>query len=346
MSDLQFDKAEPAQAPDQRPAPSSANGPACRTCGAALFDYFDVNGLALCTGCKDRLVADRAARRPARFLKAALFGTGAALGSAVLYYAIAKITGYEIGLVAIVVGLAVGWAVHQGSGKRGGRAYQFLAMALTYTSICLSHAPALFEAFGKESKQRVGKAALAPKAPAAPAGSVAVAPAAAPPTAAAKVAAAAGSAPAAEPAAPAAAAEAAASDEDDEAEEEPAAAAGAAAAGAPSANAPSAGAPSASAPAANAPAAAAAAAPARKFSFVDLLIALGAILGLLLALPFLMIKDSPIGLLLIAIAIYEAWKLNREVPLSIAGPLQIKAAAPPEPAAAPAPAPDIEAAGA
>ena len=51
----------------------------------------------------------------------------------------AKATGYEIGLVAIVVGLLVGGAVRKGSGARGGWFYQLMAVALTYAAISGSY---------------------------------------------------------------------------------------------------------------------------------------------------------------------------------------------------------------
>ncbi len=41
---------------------------------------------------------------------------------------IAALTGYEFGLIAVLVGLAVGIAVRKGSSGRGGWRYQVLAM--------------------------------------------------------------------------------------------------------------------------------------------------------------------------------------------------------------------------
>jgi len=48
--------------------------------------------------------------------------------------AVAALTGYEFGLVAIVVGLWW-WCGAQGSNGRGGRRYQLLAVFLTYTAV-------------------------------------------------------------------------------------------------------------------------------------------------------------------------------------------------------------------
>ena len=52
----------------------------------------------------------------------------------------------QLGLVAIAVGLLVGWAVRKGSGGRGGWKFQALAMALTYVSIAASWLPIMLRA--------------------------------------------------------------------------------------------------------------------------------------------------------------------------------------------------------
>jgi hypothetical protein len=47
----------------------------------------------------------------------------------------------EIGIVAILIGYMVGYAVRKGAGGRGGRRFQILAVALTYASVALAYAP-------------------------------------------------------------------------------------------------------------------------------------------------------------------------------------------------------------
>ena len=47
------------------------------------------------------------------------------------------------------------------------------------------------------------------------------------------------------------------------------------------------------------------------------------LLGLIFALPILVNLDSPIGLIIVAIGLYEAWTINRRVPLAITGPYRI-----------------------
>ena len=65
---------------------------------------------------------------------AAIFGLGAALAGAAIYYAVIAITHFEIGLVAILIGYMVGYAVRKGAGGRGGLRFQILAALLTVRS--------------------------------------------------------------------------------------------------------------------------------------------------------------------------------------------------------------------
>src|SRR5207302_10986103 len=55
--------------------------------------------------------------------------------------------------------------------------------------------------------------------------------------------------------------------------------------------------------------------------------ALAALAGFLLAVPVIAGFDSPIGLVITGIAIYEAWKINRGASLRITGPYQVGAPA-------------------
>jgi hypothetical protein len=97
-------------------------------------------------------------RRPGVMLRAAAFGLGAAIVGAILYYAVIAITGWEIGLVAIVIGFMVGYAVRRGTRGVGGRRYQLLAVGLTYFAVGLAYAPLAFKGF---MESEAGKTALA-----------------------------------------------------------------------------------------------------------------------------------------------------------------------------------------
>ncbi len=123
-------------------------GPAsCSACGTPIRQvYFQVNGAVVCAACQGRKVAEREGGSPVgRFVRAAAFGVLAAVAGALLWYGIGKITGYEFGLIAIVVGLMVGGAVRVGSRRRGGWPYQALAIFLTYASIVSTYIPMILE---------------------------------------------------------------------------------------------------------------------------------------------------------------------------------------------------------
>jgi len=127
--------------------PESATGaPACARCHTGITKaYYEVNGHVVCAGCKSALECAPPGSGTSRMLRAALFGLGAAIVGAGIYYAILVATGYELGLVAIVVGWMVGMAVHKGSYGAGGWAYQTLAVGLTYLAIVSTYIPFIFK---------------------------------------------------------------------------------------------------------------------------------------------------------------------------------------------------------
>jgi hypothetical protein len=143
MSDLQFDQAE-FVAPEAR---------ACGACQAAIRDqYYVANGKTLCTDCHGKLQASFAQVSDAsRFFAALGWGGGAALLGAALYYGIRVATGYELGLVAIVVGVLVGKGVARGMRHRGGRGYAFMAVMLTYFAIVLTYLPEIVKVWGERT---------------------------------------------------------------------------------------------------------------------------------------------------------------------------------------------------
>lgn len=138
MSDetLQFDRAEYEQ---------TAGAASCAHCQKQLSEsYYQVNGAAVCATCAESLRANWTGGSAAgRFIRAGVAGVAAATLGALLYYAVGALTGYEFGLIAIVVGFAVGAAVRWGSNARGGWLYQSLAIALTYIAIVSTYVPAI-----------------------------------------------------------------------------------------------------------------------------------------------------------------------------------------------------------
>jgi hypothetical protein len=57
------------------------------------------------------------------------------------------------------------------------------------------------------------------------------------------------------------------------------------------------------------------------------LLAIGWLIGIMLAAPFLEITEAPIGVLIVLIGLWQAWKLSRGLPTTIEGPFQVAAPA-------------------
>jgi hypothetical protein len=217
---LQFDRVELSSPQAPRTCP------ACQTLMGA--EYYEVAGNVICPACATAIGSGQNA---GSFVRAVGFGAGAAILSTLIWYAIIKATDSEWGLVAIGVGLFVGFAVNKGARGIGGTRYQALAIALTYVAITFSKVPIIVDAVVQGDSAKESAAATDPRATSAP-----------------------------------------------------------------------------SAP----PAAEAAAAP----SLGGFLVAWGFILAIALASPFLQGAQGIMGILILAIALYEAWKLNKRVPVT------------------------------
>jgi hypothetical protein len=137
-SELQFDRAEYVAAERT-----------CSACGITIrSQYFTGNGKTLCTECHGKVQAALAHGSPGgRFFAALGWGSAGAVLGAALYYGIREATGYELGLVAIVVGVLVGKGVARGARGRGGGGYQLMAVVLTYFAIVLTYLPAIYQAW-------------------------------------------------------------------------------------------------------------------------------------------------------------------------------------------------------
>ena len=164
--ELQFDRAEHASAPTEM---------TCAACAQPIgATYYEVSGNVTCQRCRAQILAawNRGSPRK-RFGKAlALGGAAAALGAG-LYFGIEALTGYEFGLVAVVVGLIVGRAVRKGSNGRGGWRYQALAMFLTYSAVVATDSSLIARELTKEFRGRAGSVTAQPDSNTALAGTTA-----------------------------------------------------------------------------------------------------------------------------------------------------------------------------
>lgn len=102
--------------------------------------YHTVNGAPVCGAC--RLKAQSAGGSVsdvATIAKAMLFGFGAAIAGAVVYWAVMHYLDSEIAIVAIFTGWLVGRAMSTATAGRGGRLLQVGAVLLVYVSVAMAY---------------------------------------------------------------------------------------------------------------------------------------------------------------------------------------------------------------
>lgn len=139
MEDLNLDTAQGV----------SPSNPSCGFCKTALEgQYFTHGQTLLCPACMERHFTGGTGLRS--FVKAAGLGVVGALMGALLDFLVTHYSGYQIGLIAIVMGWSVGLGVSLGSRGRGGWLYQILAFALTYFAISISLAGQVFSAYSSD----------------------------------------------------------------------------------------------------------------------------------------------------------------------------------------------------
>jgi hypothetical protein len=152
VENLQFERAEFA---------APAQGQSCSSCnGAAAPTYHELNGRVFCPACRQRIEGSLQQMRTSGSMgRGLLYGLGAAIVGSIVFYAVSAITGYQFGLIAVVIGFAVGKAVRKGSGSLGGRRYQIVAVLLTYFSIASTNIPPILKYMSQQSQKRQAAAA-------------------------------------------------------------------------------------------------------------------------------------------------------------------------------------------
>jgi hypothetical protein len=125
----------------------------CASCNEPIrVVYYEANGSVLCSRCRGKLEAQVGSSGGMRRFRRALgFGLGAAVAGAAVYFGIAAATDHTFAIVAVFVGFIVGKAVFVGTGHRGGRRYQVLAVVLTYFAIASTYLPEVM----KEARPKV-----------------------------------------------------------------------------------------------------------------------------------------------------------------------------------------------
>ena len=131
-SGLQFDKAEFSQ------------GAAliCAVCKTPIIgEFYQANGQPVCPTCQKGLRGSLQLPMGMAVARSLIAGLLAGAAGCFLWWLVTRISGASWGIIAVLVGWMVGYAVRWGSGAIGGPIFQGIAIAITYLSIVCSHLP-------------------------------------------------------------------------------------------------------------------------------------------------------------------------------------------------------------
>jgi hypothetical protein len=125
----------------------------CQFCQQPISgSYYRLKGAMACRGCAEKAQNEVPSDSHADYMRALLFGIGAAIVGLILYATFEIMTGIIIGYLSLAVGWMVGKAMMKGSNGRGGRRYQITAALLTYAAVSMAAIPVWIH-FAGERKQ-------------------------------------------------------------------------------------------------------------------------------------------------------------------------------------------------
>ncbi len=125
----------------------------CQFCHQPLAgNYYRINNAMACGGCAEKMRGALATDTHAAFVRALLYGIGAAVVGMILYAVFEIATGLIIGYVSLAVGWMVGTAMMKGSNGVGGRRYQITAVLLTYAAVSMAAVPVWIH-YGNKQRQ-------------------------------------------------------------------------------------------------------------------------------------------------------------------------------------------------
>jgi hypothetical protein len=117
----------------------AGSGDVCKSCNQAISGaYYRINGALACDRCTTQLQTQLPKDSHAAFVRALMFGIGAAVLGLIGYAAFSIITGIRIGYISLAVGWLIGKAMRTGSRGIGGRRYQIAAALFTYAAVSMA----------------------------------------------------------------------------------------------------------------------------------------------------------------------------------------------------------------
>ncbi len=135
-------------------------GDHCQFCHQLIGGtYYRINASMACSACAEKMRGELAKDTHGAFVRAILFGVGAAVLGMILYATFEIVTGIIIGYAALAVGWMVGKAMIMGSNGVGGRRYQIVAILLTYAAVSTAAIPVWIHYSNKEkpAQQQTGQ---------------------------------------------------------------------------------------------------------------------------------------------------------------------------------------------
>ena len=144
---LQFDRVSTGKPGDAPPGGAVI----CSSCKKPIADvYYHIGGKPICASCREKAVNEISAwqargRGGSAAFRAVVYGVGAMVAGAFIYWAVMAYLNLEIGIVAILIGWMVGYMIRKATHNLGGRRYQILAVSLTYLAVGLAYTPFAFQ---------------------------------------------------------------------------------------------------------------------------------------------------------------------------------------------------------
>jgi len=127
----------------------------CQFCHQPIAGtYYRANDAMACPACAEKMRGELALDTHAAFMRALLYGAGAAIVGLILYATFAIVTGIIIGYVSLAVGWMVGKAMMKGSAGVGGRRYQIAAVLFTYVAVSMAAIPIWIHYAGQQKQTR------------------------------------------------------------------------------------------------------------------------------------------------------------------------------------------------
>lgn len=130
-------------------------GDHCHFCHQPIgTTYYRIKNDMTCASCADKMRRELAPDTHASFVRAILYGIGAAILGMVLYATFAIVTGIVIGYASLAVGWIVGKAMITGSKGVGGKRYQIVAVLLTYAAVSTAAIPVWIHYAGQHKQSQ------------------------------------------------------------------------------------------------------------------------------------------------------------------------------------------------